>query len=217
MRYIYNLTFHRLATARSSDANPSCLTAEMFDGILDQIKGRDDVRITFDDGNASDCEIALPALCSRGLQADFFICAGRIGTPDHLDEQQIRALLREGMRVGSHGMDHRPWRRLPEADLRRELVDARQKLEAVCGRAIESVACPFGSYGRKVLRRLREEGYRTVFTSDRGPAVREAWFQPRTTVTARESLADVERLLRAQPNEPREIARRLKIAAKRLR
>lgn len=217
MKCIHNITFHLLVRARSSDADPNCLTGQAFEAILDQIKDRDDVRITFDDGNSSDFEIALPALCNRGLRADFFICAATVGTPGHLDEYQIRTMLGKGMRVGSHGMDHRAWRQLSETDLRRELIEARQMLETICGRLVDTVACPFGSYGRHVLRRLREQGYRTVFTSDRGPAVRDDWFQPRTTVTIRESLSDIEYLLKTRPREPREIVRRLKIAAKRLR
>ena len=38
------------------------LDPDRFLRVLDSVVGRDDVRITFDDGNASDVEHALPAL-----------------------------------------------------------------------------------------------------------------------------------------------------------
>jgi hypothetical protein len=34
---------------------------EIFEMVLDEVKGREDVLVTFDDGNISDIEIALPA------------------------------------------------------------------------------------------------------------------------------------------------------------
>src|SRR5215470_15557920 len=43
------------------------------------------VLITFDDGNASDLEIAMPALLERELMASFFVCAGRVGMQGYLD------------------------------------------------------------------------------------------------------------------------------------
>jgi hypothetical protein len=38
------------------------VSRERLDAVLDSVAGRDDVRITFDDGNASDVVHALPAL-----------------------------------------------------------------------------------------------------------------------------------------------------------
>ena len=38
------------------------VTVQQFEDVLDAVAGRTDVRITFDDANASDVEIALPQL-----------------------------------------------------------------------------------------------------------------------------------------------------------
>ena len=68
------------------------------------------IEITFDDGNASDTEVALPLLRDRDLTASFFVCAGRIGEDGYLDAAAIRELAAAGMGIGSHGWSHVDWR-----------------------------------------------------------------------------------------------------------
>ena len=53
------------------DEDKTWVTVEQFEQVLDAAVGRPDVRITFDDGNASDVEIALPRLVDRGLTGEF--------------------------------------------------------------------------------------------------------------------------------------------------
>jgi peptidoglycan/xylan/chitin deacetylase (PgdA/CDA1 family) len=180
-----NLTFHGIGAPErrlEPDEDRVWLTPGQFRSVLDSVTGRPDVRITFDDGNASDVEHALPELERRGLKATFFVVAGRLGAPAFLDEDGVRTLAAAGMGIGCHGMRHRPWRRLDDGALREELVDAKLMLEAVVGRPVTEAACPFGSYDRRVLRELRGSGYRRVYTSDRGTARPDDWVQARTSV-----------------------------------
>jgi peptidoglycan/xylan/chitin deacetylase (PgdA/CDA1 family) len=180
-----NLTFHGIgAHERRLDHGEGdvWLSRERFESVLDAVAGRDDVRITFDDGNASDLELALPALRRRGLTGTFFVVAGRLGAPGFVDADGVRELADAGMAIGCHGMNHRPWRKLDDAALDEELVEARARLERIVGRPVTAAACPFGSYDRRVLRALRRSGYRTVYTSDGGTATPRGWLQPRTTV-----------------------------------
>src|SRR5207342_3607508 len=99
-----------------------------FDQVLDAVVGRPDVQLTFDDGNASDVEIALPSLLERGLSAEFFVLAGLLGEPGRLAADDVRELHGAGMRVGSHGWAHRDWRRIDPSLHAREFSDARQVL-----------------------------------------------------------------------------------------
>ncbi len=191
------------------------LAAEAFDAVLDSVAGREDVRITFDDGNASDLEHALPALRARGLSATFFIVAGRVGEPSFLDADGVRALAAAGMAIGCHGMEHRPWRGLGEAALREELVEAKVRLEAILDEPITEAACPFGSYNRRALRALREAGYRRVYTSDGGTAHPDDWIQARNTVGPDNSAGLIERLSSANGSWRTTASRRIKLAAKR--
>jgi peptidoglycan/xylan/chitin deacetylase (PgdA/CDA1 family) len=213
-----NLTFHGIGEVqRPLDPGEAdvWVSRRRFLSVLDTIAGRDDVRITFDDGNASDVAIALPALRSRGLRATFFVVAGRLDTPGFLRRADVASLAAAGMGVGCHGMRHRPWRELDDAELDEELVEAKAVLEEVVRRPLTEAACPFGSYDRRVLRGLRRSGYERVYTSDRGRARADAWLQARTSIGADEPAVDS---LLAAGGPPRtSLSRRAKLVVKRWR
>jgi peptidoglycan/xylan/chitin deacetylase (PgdA/CDA1 family) len=192
-----NITFHGIGRPprplESGEADV-WVTRAQFLSMLDSVAGRDGVRITFDDGNASDVEHALDALRARGLTATFFVVAGRLGMPGFLDESGVRQLAAAGMEIGCHGMHHRRWRGLGEDELRQELVEAKQVLERVLGRPVTQAACPFGAYDRRVLRTLRQVGYQGVYTSDRGTTRPGDWLQPRTSVGPHDGPALLDRI-----------------------
>lgn len=150
--------------------------------------------ITFDDGNKSDVEIALPILLSRGLHGKFFILTGRVGAPGFLDARDIQTLLANGMEVGLHGRDHVSWREIDDESLQCEIEEAKGVLEAITGRAVTEAACPFGEYARRPLHRLRSAGFDAVYTSDGGVADFGAWLRPRRTVRSTENPELVRRL-----------------------
>jgi len=156
------------------------LTVEQFERVLDVAGEREDVQLTFDDGNESDVEIALPRLVDRGLSAEFFPLAGRLGQRGYLDRDGLRELVRAGMEVGSHGWEPRDWRRLDDRNARRELADAPKLLADLCGRPVRRYSLPFGAYDRRVLTRLKQAGATRVYTSDGGAARRDGWLQART-------------------------------------
>ena len=213
-----NVTFHGIGDpGRRLDPGEAdaWISREHFLAVLDSLMGRDDVRITFDDGNASDVELALPALLERDLTATFFVVAGRMGAPRFLDAAGVEQLTAAGMVVGCHGMGHRPWRGLDEHTLREELVDAKAMLEGVVGHPVTQAACPFGSYDRRVLRRLRGAGYRRVYTSDGGPTGLHEFLQARNTVHRHDEPAVVERIARFPAH--RALTRRAKLTVKRWR
>lgn len=139
------------------------------------------LEITFDDGNLSDFEHALPALVERGLTATFFPCAGRIGAPHYLSAEQLVELRGSGMSIGSHGWAHVDLRRADAEQLKREADDARDRLAQASQGPVETFAIPFGSYDRRVLGALRP--YRRVYTSDRGLAAGTRWLTPRCSYT----------------------------------
>jgi peptidoglycan/xylan/chitin deacetylase (PgdA/CDA1 family) len=188
---------------------PYWISADLFHAVLDEVAGRDDVRLSFDDSNASDVEIGLPGLLDRGLRATFFVLAGRFGSPGSLDEEQVRLLVDSGMGVGTHGMDHVPWRGLDESGRQRELVVARDRIRAVTGRPVDEAALPLGRYDRELLRELRRQGYDAVHTSDRAHARAGAWLQPRFSVVGTDTVAG----LRADALGPQPVSRRAKRAA----
>jgi peptidoglycan/xylan/chitin deacetylase (PgdA/CDA1 family) len=158
------------------------LTTDGFRDALDAIAAADDAEITFDDGNASDVEVALPELRARGLRATFFVVADRLGSPGFLSAEDMRELVAAGMAIGSHGVRHVPWRGLDRAELEAETAGSRATLEEALGTPVEQAALPFGSYDRRALRAARAAGYRRVLSSDGGRARSGAWLQPRTSL-----------------------------------
>jgi peptidoglycan/xylan/chitin deacetylase (PgdA/CDA1 family) len=193
---LVNLCFHGVGTPRR-ELEPGegryWVTTGQFLRILDEVADDLRVRISFDDGNASDAAVALPALVERGLDATFFVLAGRLDTTGSLSRDDVRGLVAAGMRVGSHGMDHVPWRHQDEATLQRELVDARDELTALTGSPVTEAALPLGRYDRSVLGRARQAGYDAIHTSDRCWARGGAWLQPRFSVRQDDTAESVRR------------------------
>ena len=214
---VHNLTFHGVGEPPRALAPGEAtvwLSEERFRAVLDAVAGRDDVRLSFDDGFRSDVDVALPALAERGLSATFFVLAGRLGHPEHLGEQDLATLVQAGMTIGSHGLHHRSWRELDEPELSAELGESRRVLAAAAGTPVTCASVPFGAYDRHVLARLRRDaGYERVFTSDGGPARDDAWLQPRTSVTVDDRLDS----LAVTPTPVAAAQRRVKRLAKRWR
>jgi peptidoglycan/xylan/chitin deacetylase (PgdA/CDA1 family) len=182
---VVNLTVHGVGpTSRELDPgeDKTWVSVEQFEQVLDAAVGRPDVRLTFDDGNASDLEIALPRLLERGLTGEFFVLAGLLGEPGRLDADGVRELLAAGMAIGSHGWAHRDWRRIDTTQAVQEMSDARRVLEDLTGRPVARVAIPFGSYDRHVLRRLKQASVARVYTSDGGRARSDSWLQARNSL-----------------------------------
>lgn len=209
---IINLCFHGIGPPQRElepDEAGYWIEAELYEDVLDRFGSRQEVRISFDDGNASDLELGLPGLLRRGLTATVFPLAGRLDQPGSLSRGDLRELGRSGLTIGSHGLSHRPWRDLDDHDLDRELILARADLAEAAGHPITQAALPLGRYDRRVLARLRTLGYRQVFTSDRAPAKARSWLQARYTVRSGDTVASLEREIL----DPRPLSRRIRSRA----
>lgn len=219
---VINLCFHGIGEpGRQLEPDEDLYWVEpgQFDELLAVIADDPRVRITFDDGNASDARYALPSLLRHGLRGTFFVVAARLDQPGSLSRAEVRELVRAGMSVGSHGLDHRPWRTVSDEELEAELGEAAEIIGATVGQPIREVSCPFGSYDRRVLRAIRRHGFDRVYTADGGAAARpDAWLQSRYTIRRGDTPAVIERLRRAPQGSGIEPAvRSVKGIVKRLR
>lgn len=207
-----NLCFHGIGQpARELESGEAdyWVSVDTFRGVLDLVAGDPRVRLSFDDGNVSDVAVGLPALVERGLTATFFVLAGRLDQVGSLASDDVRRLADAGMRIGSHGMDHVPWRGLDTGDVERELVEARQRLEAVVDGPVAEAALPLGRYDRRLLGQVRRCGYRSLHTSDRRWARDGAWLQPRFSVRGVDTVTS----LRSDVLTPAPLVRRARLGA----
>lgn len=217
---VVNVCFHGIGTPRrvlEPGEDSYWISRDTFLGVLDQVVGRDDVRLSFDDGNDSDVDIALPALLERGLTATFFVVAGRLDQPGSLGSDDVRHLRDAGMTIGNHGMTHRPWRGLDAARRQEELVTSREVLEHVTGSRVHDAALPLGRYDRDVLEALKPLSYRSVQTSDRRWARTDRWLQPRYSIRRGDTVRSVEREVLQRPALPLRARSALVGTVKRLR
>jgi len=148
-------------------------------GFEDFIAGRarpDAVVLTFDDGERSVVELALPLLRAAGLTAAVFMTTGWIGAEGYLSADELRALRDEaGWSVGTHGVTHRYLSDLSDQQVREELVQSRDALARLLGPRGPDAATdadrplhmslPGGRADRRVIAAARRAGYASLCTS----------------------------------------------------
>ncbi|MGZ4171245.1 MAG: polysaccharide deacetylase family protein [Solirubrobacteraceae bacterium] len=212
------LTFHGLG-APPDDVSDSerkvWVPVQWLEAIVDVLPSSG-VRIAFDDGNRSDVDDALPVLIRSGRSAQFFVLAGEFDKPGRIAPADVATLQRAGMRIGSHGLHHRDWRRISDHELAGELTESRRALSEIVNLDVVEAACPFGSYDRRVIKALRTAGYARAYTSDGGATQGERWLAARTTITREHPLEHWLALAAKGPTRP-DPTLRLKRCLKRIR
>jgi peptidoglycan/xylan/chitin deacetylase (PgdA/CDA1 family) len=195
-RLVTNLCFHGIGTPErvlEPGEELYWVKAAQFEEFLEVASRYPSLRISFDDGNASDAALALPALRRHKLKAAFFVLSGRLDKPGSLTTAEVRSLSRAGMTVGSHGIWHRSWRFTTNQELHEELADAAAIIADAAGCPVHQVAFPFGAYDRRVLNAVRRHGFTRAYTINGGPAKSDAWLQSRYLVRSDDTPADIER------------------------
>ena len=211
MRNVVPLVLHQIVPDGSC-ANFEDIEVSMLRRILDVCQGRcvhveersapDDpfdrcYLLTFDDGNLSDFEIALPLLKEKDCSASFFIVTEKIGTQEHLSWSQVRELHDAGMMIGSHSASHPDMRSLPLSRQREELLSSRLCIEDKLGAAITAFSFPFGKFNKSLIELAWNAGYREVYTSKHGVTEFPASLLPRNSINSSMSWESVSETLNA--------------------
>ena len=214
----FNVCFHGIGTPvqeREPGEASYWVTDDSFRTILDWLASVPTVAISFDDGNRSDVEVALPALVERGLVASFFPVVGRLGDAWSVSPGDVKELVSAGMEVGSHGLNHLPWSGLHGNAAHAEIIQPRHVLEDLLGRRVDRVAAPLGRYDRHALALLRASGCAQVNVSDQRPARPGAWVQPRFSVRADDTVASLRARMLASLHPARRVRNGMASALKR--
>jgi peptidoglycan/xylan/chitin deacetylase (PgdA/CDA1 family) len=123
--------------------------------------------VTFDDGLAQTARAAAPLLAERGMRASMFVTTGLMGgvhphvggAEPIMTPAEVVELAAAGFEIGSHAVDHVPLPELSDAELRDQLRRSRAVLEDLLGRAVTTMAYPFGAHDERVVEAAREAGY----------------------------------------------------------
>ena len=125
---------------------------------------------TFDDGSASDFDVALPRLLERGYSADFFVNSSTVGKPGYVSWEQLKEMDRAGMSVQSHGSEHVPLTLLSGRALREQLLRGRTEIQDRLGSEVEFLSVPFGFLNSRVVDAALQIGFTAVCDSVSWPA-----------------------------------------------
>jgi peptidoglycan/xylan/chitin deacetylase (PgdA/CDA1 family) len=131
------------------------------------------VRATFDDAFRSAASV-FPELERMGVPVQVFVCTGyaRDGTPLSIpelagdDPHQLVTMTWDelrGLDVGSHGVTHAHLTELSDEELRRELVESKERVEDELGRACTDFAYPYGEHDERVRAAVRAAGYERAY------------------------------------------------------
>jgi peptidoglycan/xylan/chitin deacetylase (PgdA/CDA1 family) len=164
------LMYHSLDTSGSVISTPPRLFRRQMERLAENgtpvvplaevTKTPGSVALTFDDGYANFLAHALPALQKHGFPATVFIVSGYCGKRNDWPFQdrcvpsleimgwnELSELVRCGVSLGAHTVNHRRLTGLPEDVVRREMRDCRMELEDRTGAALKALSYPYGASG----------------------------------------------------------------------
>lgn len=162
--------------------------------------GRRGMHITFDDAFRSVLS-GLPTLRRLKVPATVFACSGHAvdGRPLHVPEltaevrsspgelatmrwDQLREVADAGIEVGSHTATHPHLPELAQAELERELVESRERIEDELRRPCRFLAYPYGEEDHRVRAAALTAGYVAAFAMNSGLTRADLFAIPRVGI-----------------------------------
>jgi peptidoglycan/xylan/chitin deacetylase (PgdA/CDA1 family) len=128
--------------------------------------------ITFDDGYAENCDVAVPWLLEERVPFAYFVSTHHVMERRHFDHDlerhcplepntpdQLRAMAAAGVELGAHTRRHADLGAIvDEAQLHDEIVGSKRDLEGMIDRAVRYFAFPYG-----LRANLSQAAFRTAF------------------------------------------------------
>ena len=149
----------------------------LFRGALEP--GKYHFALTFDDAFQSFVRNALPVIEEYRLPAAVFVPSGWLGrkpawavlneeegiAESVLDPEQISALDKTLITVGSHSISHPFFPKLTIEDARKEISRSKTDLEQITGRPVEAFSFPYGAFTPQQVELARQAGYQRMYTT----------------------------------------------------
>jgi len=124
------------------------------------------ILITFDGGYRDVLDYAAPVLARLRMVATAYVITGRLSgaDPSFLTWEDLPALERQGVEVGSHSVTHRDLTVLSDREAAAELRVSRRDLERRLGHAVPWFAYPYGAADARTVQLVRRAGYELAVT-----------------------------------------------------
>lgn len=116
-----------------------------------KLDGEKYVLIAFDDGYLDNYLYAYQILKEEGVTGSFFLVGNSIGTKNRMTLEQIHEMQENGMKFGSHTMNHEKLDDLTIDKIEYELKESRRYLEEKLGTEVYALAYPGGYINQKII------------------------------------------------------------------
>jgi len=134
--------------------------------IVDDITEKiNQIQVCFDDGWLGIYE-KRQEIIQMGIRPTIFIAVELIGTEGHLSLDQILEMQSMGYNFQGHTWNHCELAPLSHMELRKEIVESKQKLSELLGKEIDSICFPCGVYSDEVIRVSLQAGYKKLYASN---------------------------------------------------
>ncbi|VAW74535.1 hypothetical protein MNBD_GAMMA12-223 [hydrothermal vent metagenome] len=127
------------------------------------------VVLTFDDGDTSFFDLALPILQEFEFPSILFCVSGLLGQAAEwikasarvpiMTAGQLREIHALGVDIGSHSINHPRLTQLNEQQVLHEVYESKKSLENIIDSEIVSFAYPHGDYNPMVIDAVKKSGY----------------------------------------------------------
>jgi len=140
------------------------------------------VGITFDDGYQNNLSNAAPILKKYNFSATCYLVSQRIGVTNIWDldkgitqsplmkKSEIKEWLNLGLDIGAHSQTHASLDNLNEEQAKEEIFNCKADLEQMFKLSIKDFCYPFGRFNKSLGKIIKEAGYTTATTMNRGRA-----------------------------------------------
>jgi peptidoglycan/xylan/chitin deacetylase (PgdA/CDA1 family)/glycosyltransferase involved in cell wall biosynthesis len=159
----------------------SPITFEQYQLFLNSefVLPKNPVILTFDDGYEDNYTFAFPLLKKYGFSAVIFLVAETKRRTNFWDtdepqvplvnNEQIREMSGAGIEFGSHTVTHPNLTHCSPDQMKKELYESKKILEQLTGKAIISLAYPYGAVNERIKSLAAEAGYIFGIATNSGP------------------------------------------------